>query len=49
MLSYSYLVIGSFNFSNFIIKSYNMTFYGLLTNLINYNNLYNLYLFSLFF
>ena len=46
MLLYSCLVIGSFNFSNFIIKSYNMTSYGLLANLTSYNNLYSLYLFS---
>ena len=43
ILSYFYPVIGSFNFSNFTIKSYNMTFYGLLANLTNYNNLYSLY------
>ena len=48
MLLYSCPVIGSFNFSNFTIKSYNMTFYGLLANLTSYNNLYNLYLLSLF-
>ena len=49
MLLYSYLVIGSFNFSNFTIKSYNMTSYGLLANLTGCNNLYSLYLLSLFF
>ena len=48
MLLYSYLVIGSFDFSNFTIKSYNMTSYGLLTNLTNYNNPYNLCLLGLF-
>ena len=49
ILLYSYSVIGSFNFSNFTIKSHNITSYGLLANLTNYNNLYSLYLFSLFF
>ena len=49
MLLYSCPVIGSFNFSNFTIKSYNMTSYGLLTNLTSYNNLYSLYLFFFFF
>ena len=49
MLLYSYLVIGSFNFSNFIIKSHNITSYGLLINLTSYNNLYSLCLLSLFF
>ena len=48
ILLYSCLVIRSFNFSNFTIKSHNMTFYGLFTNLTSYNNLYNLYLLSLF-
>ena len=49
ILLYSYPVIGSFNFNNFTIKSYNMTSYSLLTNLISYNNLYSLYLFNFFF
>ena len=48
ILLYSYPVIGSFNFSNFTIKSHNMTFYGLLANLTSCNNLYSLYLLSLF-
>ena len=49
MLLYSCPIIESFNFSNFTIKSYNITFYGLLTNLTSYNNPYSLYLLSLFF
>ena len=49
ILLYSCPVIGFFDFGNFIIKSYNMTFYGLLANLISCNNLYNLCLLSLFF
>ena len=48
MLSYSYSVIGSFDFGNFTIKSYNITSYGLLANLTSYSNLYGLYLLSLF-
>ena len=48
ILSYSCPIIGSFNFSNFTIKSHNMTSYSLLINLTNYNNLYSLYLLSLF-
>ena len=48
MLSYSCPIIGSFNFSNFTIKFYNITSYSLLTNLTNYNNLYGLYLLNLF-
>ena len=48
MLLYSYSVIGSFNFSNFTIKSHNITFYSLLTNLTSYNNPYNLCLLGLF-
>ena len=48
ILLYSYSVIGSFNFSNFTIKFYNITSYSLLTNLTNYNNLYSLYLLNLF-
>ena len=49
ILLYFCPVIGSFNFSNFTIKSHNMTFYGLLINLTNYNNPYSLYLLDLFF
>ena len=49
MLSYSYSVIGSFDFSNLTIKSYNMTFYSRVTNLISCSFLCGLYLFSLFF
>ena len=48
ILLYSCPIIGSFNFSNFIIKSHNITSYGLLTSLTNYNNLYSLYLLNLF-
>ena len=48
ILLYSCLVIGSFNFSNFTIKSHNMTFYGLLINLTSCNNPYSLYLLGLF-
>ena len=32
-------VIGSFDFSNFIIKFYNITSYGLITNLTGYRPL----------
>ena len=48
MLLYSYSIIGSFDFSNLIIKFYNMTFYGYIANLTSYSFLYGLYLFSLF-
>ena len=48
ILLYFCPVIGSFNFNNFIIKFYNITSYGLLANLTSYNNLYSLYLLSLF-
>ena len=48
ILLYFYPVIGSFNFGNFTIKSHNMTSYGLLANLTNYNNPYSLYLLGLF-
>ena len=47
MLLYSYLVIESFNFGSLIIKSYNITSYGRVTNLTSYSFLYSLYLFSL--
>ena len=49
ILLYSCLIIRSFNLNNFTIKSYNMTLYSLFINLTNYNNLYSLYLLSLFF
>ena len=45
---YSFPIIGFFNFSNFTIKSYNITSYGLFINLTSCNNPYSLYLFSLF-
>ena len=48
ILLYSYPVIGSFNFSSLIIKSYNMTSYSYIANLIGYSFLYSLYLFGLF-
>ena len=48
MLSYSCSVIESFDFGNFTIKSYNMTFYSLLINLTSCNNLYSLYQLNLF-
>ena len=48
ILLYFYPIIRSFNFSNFIIKSYNITSYSLLINLTSYNNLYSLCLLSLF-
>ena len=48
IISCSCPVIGFFNFSNLIIKSYAITSYSLLTNLTSYNNLYGLYWFSLF-
>ena len=49
MLLYSYPIIGSFDFGNLIIKSYNMTFYSRVVNLTGYSFLYSLYLLSLFF
>ena len=49
MLSYSYPIIGSFDFGSLTIKFYNMTFYSHITNLTNYSFLYSLYLLSLFF
>ena len=48
MLLYSCPIIGSFNFSSLIIKPYNMTSYGYITNLTGYSFLYSLYLSSLF-
>ena len=48
ILSYSCPIIGSFNFNNFTIKSYNMTSYGLLANLTSCSNPYSLYLLGLF-
>src|SRR6266568_5954420 len=49
MLSYSCPMIRSFNFGNFIIKSHEMTSYGLLGVLIGCNFLYGLCLTGLFF
>ena len=48
MLSYSYPIIGSFNFGNLTIKSYNITSYSHVINLTSYSFLYSLYLFNLF-
>ena len=48
IILYIYLVIESFNFSNFIIKSYNIVSYSLLSILTRFNLLYSLYLLSLF-
>ena len=48
MLLYSYPIIGSFNFGNLTIKSYNMTFYGRVINLTSYSFPYSLYLLGLF-
>ena len=48
MLLYSYPTIGSFNFGNLTIKSYNMTSYGYIINLTSYSFLYGLYLLNLF-
>jgi len=44
----SCLVIGSFNFGNFIIKSYNITSHGFSSTLIGYSPPYGLCLISLF-
>ena len=49
MLLYSYLIIGSFNFSNFTIKSHDITFYSLFTNLTSCSNPYGLCLFNFIF
>ena len=38
ILLYSCVVIKSFDFGSFTIKFYNITFYGLFTNLTSYNN-----------
>ena len=38
----------SVDFSSLIIKSYNITFYGLLSVLTSYSSLYSLYLLNLF-
>src|SRR6266702_7576305 len=48
ILLYSYPMTGSFDFNNFIIKSYKITFYSLLNILTNYNILYSLYFTNLF-
>ena len=48
IILYSYPITWSFDFRNLTIKSYTITFYNLLANLTNYNNLYSLYVFSLF-
>jgi hypothetical protein len=48
ILSYSYPITRSFNFSNLTIKSYNITSYGYIANLTSYSFLYSLYLFILF-
>ena len=39
IILYSELAIESFNFSNFTIKSYNITFYSLSANLTSYKPL----------
>ena len=49
IISCSCPVIGSFNFNNLTIKSYNITSYGYITNFTSYNFLYGLCLFGLFF
>src|SRR6266702_2889413 len=46
--SYTYPVTGSFNFSNFTMKSYNITSYGLLSVSTSCSSLYGLYLLNLF-
>jgi hypothetical protein len=43
-----YPITRSFDFSNLIIKFYNMTSYGCIANLIGCSFLYSLYLFILF-
>src|SRR6266567_6892706 len=48
IILYTCPVTRSFNFSNFIIKSYNMTPYGLLNVFTNYSFLYSLCLLNLF-
>src|SRR6266700_6664705 len=49
IILYTCPVTRSFNFSNFIIKSYNMTSYGLLGVSTSYSSLYGLYLLNLFY
>ena len=49
MLLYSYPIIGSFDFDNLTIKSYNITSYNYITNLTSYSFLYSLYLPFFFF
>src|SRR6266568_8726801 len=48
IMLYIYPITRSFNFSNLIIKSYNITSYSLLSVFISYSFLYNLYLLNLF-
>src|SRR6266581_434239 len=48
ILLYSCPMTGSFNFGSFIIKSYKITSYGLLSVLTSYNIPYSLYLTDLF-
>src|SRR6266571_72181 len=45
---YTYPVTRSFDFSNFIMKSYNITSYGLFGISTGYSSLYGLYLLNLF-
>ena len=49
ILLYFCFIIGSFNLSNLIIKSYNITSYSYITNLTDCSFSYSLYLFNLFF
>src|SRR6266576_6966976 len=46
---YIYPITRFFNFSSFIIKSYNITSYSLLNISTSYSSLYGLYLLNLFF
>ena len=47
IMLYTYPITRSFNFSNFIIKSYNITSYSLLSIFTSYSSLYSLYLLNL--
>ena len=42
-------IIRSFNFNNLTIKAYKITFYSLVTNLINYSFPYYSYFINLFY
>ena len=48
IILYTCPIIRSFNFSNFIIKSYNIISYSLLSTFSSRSSLYSLYLLNLF-